>query len=60
MDATQLRTEAERFKVAFQPGERCSSRGQLRNCMRLSFAYYDVPRLQAGVARLREALIAHR
>ena len=56
IDASQLRAEAERFKVSFQPGERCSTRGGLRNCMRLSYAYYDVPHLQDGVARLRALL----
>jgi len=59
IDASQLRAEGERFKVSFQPGERCSTRGGQRNCMRLSYAYYDVPYLEDGVSRLHALLNAH-
>ena len=58
VDAARLRGEAGRFKVAFQPGVLCSTRGEQRNRMRLSYTYYDTPLLEDGVGRLRRLLEA--
>ena len=34
------------------PGPKFSSRQGLKNCLRLSFAYYDTPDLLKGIERL--------
>ena len=56
IDAEQLLTQAASYKVSFRPGIRFSSRGALRNFLRLSFAFYDVPGLEEGVTRLAAVL----
>ena len=38
--------------VEFMPGPKFSSRQGLKNCLRLSFAYYDTPDLLKGIERL--------
>jgi len=60
IDATRLRSEAARYKVAFQPGVLCSTRGAQRNRVRLSYTYYDTPMLEDGVVRLRRLLEAYK
>jgi 2-aminoadipate transaminase len=59
IDAGRLHAEAKsRWKVGFQPGQRFSSAGAQRNCLRLSFAFYPRRQLTAGVDRLASALPA--
>ena len=53
-DTTELRTRAGEFKTGFQPGQNSSSRGKLKNCMRLSFAHYGEEDIREGVARLAQ------
>jgi DNA-binding transcriptional MocR family regulator len=55
-DAQELLPTAERHDVSFQPGSKFSSSGGLRDCLRLSFAYYETDQLIEGVARLGRAL----
>ena len=56
VDTLALLAAARRHNVDFMPGPRFSSRGGLTNCLRLSFAYYDVPELVEGVGRLAQAI----
>ena len=59
IDASQLLTTAERYKVGFQPGAKSSTRQGLHNYMRLSYAHYDISDLVEGAARLRQTLTAY-
>ncbi len=52
LDTAELRRRAGDLEVGFQAGELFSSRGGLRNCLRLSFAHYNESEIQKGVARL--------
>jgi 2-aminoadipate transaminase len=52
IDTTALRAFADRFQTGFQPGQNSSSRGSLKNCLRLSFANYGEDDIREGVARL--------
>jgi DNA-binding transcriptional MocR family regulator len=52
VDTAALRELAPEFEVGFQPGVNFSSRGGLRNCLRLSFAHYGEEDIRKGVARL--------
>jgi DNA-binding transcriptional MocR family regulator len=54
-DAQELLAAAERHDVSFQPGSKFSSSGGLRDCLRLSFAYYEPDQLVEGVMRLGRA-----
>ncbi|MGE5140882.1 MAG: PLP-dependent aminotransferase family protein [Rudaea sp.] len=56
MDADKLLPAAERHKVGFRAGSKFSSRENLHEYIRLCFAYYDIPQLVEGVARLRRAI----
>ena len=56
MDSQRLRTLADDYRVGFQPGTRFSSRGELRDRLRLSFAFYDEDAIREGVARLARLL----
>ncbi|MBS1117961.1 MAG: putative aminotransferase [Deltaproteobacteria bacterium] len=58
MDATELMTVAAAHKVGFRPGARFSSRGGLRNHLRLSVSHHDGDTLAEGVRRLRQAILA--
>lgn len=58
MEGTRLRQTAVSHKVGFQPGINFSSRGALDNYIRLSFAFYDEPKLIDGVGRLAAAMQA--
>ena len=53
-DTTRLRSRASEFKTGFQPGQNSSSRGKLKNCMRLSFAHYPEDDIREGIARLAQ------
>jgi 2-aminoadipate transaminase len=55
-DATELLSKAIAKKVEFMPGPKFSSRQGLKNCLRLSFAYYDTPDLMQGIERLAAAI----
>ncbi|MGB5421101.1 MAG: PLP-dependent aminotransferase family protein [Desulfobacterales bacterium] len=52
LDAAAVRETAKRNGVNFQPGVNFSASGELHNCMRLCFVYYDSDRLREGVRRL--------
>jgi DNA-binding transcriptional MocR family regulator len=52
IDTTALRAAADRFGTGFQPGQNSSSRGALRNCLRLSFAHYGEDEIREGIRRL--------
>ncbi|MEZ4515264.1 MAG: PLP-dependent aminotransferase family protein [Chloroflexota bacterium] len=56
MEGTGLRETAVSRKVGFQPGINFSSRATLNNYIRLSFAFYDEPKLVEGVGRLAAAM----
>ncbi len=56
LDAEALIEAARAHGVGFRPGVRFSSRGGLRDAIRLCFAYYDEARLAGGVIRLAEAI----
>jgi DNA-binding transcriptional MocR family regulator len=55
-DAQELLAAARGHQVSFQPGSKFSSAGGLRDCLRLSFAYYEAEQLVEGVVRLGRAL----
>jgi len=55
-DAEALMEAARAHGVSFRPGVRFSSRGGLRDAIRLCFAYYDEVRLAEGVIRLAETI----
>ena len=50
--ATSFSDKARKQNLDFQPGIHFSSRQGLRNCLRLSFSYYDVEDLCEGIKRL--------
>lgn len=56
IDTSQLLAAARRHKVGFLPGINFSSHNALKNCARLSFAYFDVPELEEGARRLAMAI----
>jgi len=51
-DITALRSQADRYLTGFQPGQNSSSKGALKNCMRLSFAHYGEDDIREGIRRL--------
>lgn len=51
-DTLTLLITALAQNVEFIPGTKFSSRQGLKNCMRLSFAFYDIPDLLKGIERL--------
>ena len=53
VDTAPLRDKARTVKAGFQSGIVFSSRGQLSNCLRLSFAHYSEDKIREGIARLR-------
>ena len=55
-DTALLLHEAAKINAGFQPGIRSSSNGGLRNCLRLSFAYYDEDKLAEGVRRIAQVI----
>lgn len=55
-DAEALMETAQAHGVGFRPGVRFSSRGGLRDAIRLCFAYYDEARLAEGVIRLAQTI----
>jgi DNA-binding transcriptional MocR family regulator len=49
----RLREKARQLETGFQAGMSFSSRGQLRNFLRLSFAHYGEDDIREGVTRMR-------
>jgi 2-aminoadipate transaminase len=56
VDTSELLTKARLHKLGFQPGIKFSDSGQLKESMRLCFAFYDEVQLREGVRRLAETL----
>jgi DNA-binding transcriptional MocR family regulator len=57
IDTKAYRQKAREAETGFQPGSLFSSKGELRNCLRLSFAHYNEQEIREGVARLAEVLL---
>jgi 2-aminoadipate transaminase len=55
-DTEELLQRARARGVTFMPGRRFSTCGGMRDCLRLSFSYYDQEQIEEGVARLAAAL----
>ena len=55
-DTAALLPEVQKLNAGYLPGIRCSSNGGLRNCLRLSFAYFDEERLVEGVRRIAQVI----
>lgn len=53
IDTTPLKSAAAAAETGFQPGTVFSTRDNLRNCLRLSFAHYREDDIAKGIARLR-------
>jgi len=51
-DTLEILPKAKERNIEFMPGPKFSSRQGLKNCLRLSFAYYDTPDLLKGIERL--------
>jgi DNA-binding transcriptional MocR family regulator len=56
MDASALREQAKSFKVDFRPGIKFSSRGGLRDYIRIGFAFYESEAIEEGLSRLKGCL----
>jgi 2-aminoadipate transaminase len=56
VDASELQRRAVDFKVNFRPGVRFSSRGGLRDRIRLSFVFYEPEEIEQGIIRLKQCL----
>jgi DNA-binding transcriptional MocR family regulator len=59
IDTAAMRAAADRFQTGFQPGQNSSTRGALKNCLRLSFAHYGEDQIREGVARLARLFDEH-
>jgi DNA-binding transcriptional MocR family regulator len=55
-DAAELQQKAFENKVIFRPGVRFSSRGGLRDFIRLSFVFYEPEEIEEGIVRLKQCL----
>ena len=53
VNTTPVREAAKRAAAGFQAGSVFSSKGQLNNYLRLSFAHYNEDDIREGIARLR-------
>jgi DNA-binding transcriptional MocR family regulator len=51
-------TEAQERGVGYRAGPLFSTEGDLKNCLRLSFTYYDDAALQEGATRLAQVIKA--
>ncbi len=56
-DAGTFAAAADAAGTGFLPGAACTISGDLKHCLRLSFAHYSVSEIHEGVARLGRALI---
>jgi len=52
IDTGKMLAVARQYNVGFLPGIKFSGQKSLKNYLRLSFAYYDVPELKEGAQRL--------
>lgn len=59
VDTEQMLPAARRKNVGYLPGSKFSSSGDLKNCARLSFSYFDVPELEEGAKRLGLVIKEH-
>lgn len=57
IDTVPLREKAREYETGFQPGALFSSKGQLSNFLRLSFAHYDEDDIRKGIARMRPLFV---
>lgn len=53
VSTSPLREKARKLETGFQSGDVFSSKGQLGNCLRLSFAHYNAEDIREGIARMR-------
>ena len=53
VDTTPIRESARKSAAGFQAGAVFSSKGELKNYLRLSFAHYSEEDIRKGIARLR-------
>ena len=53
-DTSLLKSKAAKLETGFQDGTVFSSKGKLKNCLRLSFSHYHEDDISKGVARLRK------
>jgi DNA-binding transcriptional MocR family regulator len=58
VDTEELKDAARQAGTGYQPGTKCSISAGLRNCLRLSFAFYSPAEIREGTARLGRALQA--
>ncbi len=56
LDAAELQKRAEPFRVGLRPGVRFSSRGELRDYIRLCFVFYESEQIEDGVRRLKQCI----
>lgn len=56
IDTKDLRQKASQFKVDFRPGALFSSKGGLKNYMRLCFVHYETKEIEQGILRLKQCL----
>jgi DNA-binding transcriptional MocR family regulator len=57
-DTVGLRKRARDFKVDFRPGTLFSSRGALKDYVRLCFVHYPEAKIEQGILRLKQCLKA--
>ena len=55
-DTLEILIKAKERNIEFMPGPKFSSVQGLKNCLRLSFAYYDTPDLLKGIERLADVI----
>ena len=56
IDTKDLRKKTHDFKVDFRPGPLFSSKGGLKNYIRLCYVHYEEEEIKEGIIRLKEAL----
>ena len=56
IDTGKMLATARQHRVGYLPGIKFSSQKGLKNHLRLSFAYYDVPELEEGARRLAKTI----
>lgn len=56
VDAEQLQQKARDFNVGFRPGIRFSSKGGMRDYIRLCYAFYEEEKIEEGIRRLGQCL----
>lgn len=56
IDTEKMIDDARSLGVLYQPGVKFSSQNGLKNYIRLSYSFYDIPELEEGVVRLAAAV----